>query len=326
MPKTELHLHLEGAIPLDAMWQLVQRHGGDPEVPRPQALTERFAYRDFPHFIETWVWKNQFLDTYEAFEFAAAAVAADLSRQNIVYAEAFFSPTDFRDYGLTPEGLALAIRRGLDRVDGVVVALIVDLVRDTGPNRAAVTFDRVREVAAEAGVVGIGIGGSEADFPPEQFGPVYRKAADLGFHRTAHAGEAAGPESVRGALDVLGVDRIGHGVRSVEDPALLTRIVDAQIPFEVCPTSNLRTGVVASWDGHPVRDLIDRGAVVTVNSDDPAMFDCTLDGEYRALRDHLGLDGPALWNLARAGIDSSWASSAMKAELRADLDAWWRAR
>ena len=132
MPKVELHLHLEGAIPLSAMWELVERHGGEPSVTTPEDLVDRFAYTNFAHFIETWVWKNRFLNTYEAFEYAAAAVARHLVEQNIVYAEAFFSPTDFRSFGLAPAQLALAIRRGLDQVTGTEIALIADLVRDTG--------------------------------------------------------------------------------------------------------------------------------------------------------------------------------------------------
>ena len=136
MPKVELHLHLEGAIPLDALWTLMEERGGDPGVPSPEALAARFAYHDFAHFIETWVWKNRYLDSYRAFEFIAEAVACDLARQHIVYAEAFFSPTDFAQHGLSPQGLATAIRRGLDRVPQIRVALIADLVRDTGPERA----------------------------------------------------------------------------------------------------------------------------------------------------------------------------------------------
>ena len=323
MPKVELHLHLEGAIPLAAMWRLIEERGGEPGVPSPDALTERFAYRDFGHFIDTWVWKNRFLDSYEAFEFVAAAVAQDLAQQHIVYAEAFFSPSDFGGHGLTPEGLALAIRRGLDPVPGTRVALIVDVVRDTGQQRARRTLDRVAEVADEAGVIGIGLGGSEAEFPPGEFAAVYRAAAAAGLRLTAHAGEAAGPPSVWSALHDLGVERIGHGVRAVEDPALLVHLVEQQIPLEVCPTSNLRTGVVRSWEEHPARDLIAAKALVTLNSDDPAMFDCSLAGEFEAAARHLGCDDPALQRLAGNAIEASWAAPEAKAALAVDLANWW---
>lgn len=323
MPKVELHLHLEGAIPLAAMWQLVQQGGGDPEVPSPSALVERFEYRDFAHFIETWVWKNRFLDTYQAFEFAAEAVARHLARQRIIYAEVFFSPTDFQQHELTPAELALSIRNGLDRVEDIEVALIVDLVRDTGPEGARRTFDQVREVAAEAQVIGVGIGGSEAEFPPELFAGVYRRAREAGFRITAHAGEAAGPASVWGAIRSLEVERIGHGIRAVEDPDLMSYLVDQEIALEVCPTSNLRTGVVSGWAHHPLRELVEAGAKVTVNTDDPAMFGCTLAGEYAVLHERFGFDDPVLRRIALNAVDACWASPRQRRRLRAEIEGWW---
>ncbi len=323
MPKVELHLHLEGAIPLAAMWQLIEERGGDPEVSGPDALVERFQYRDFAHFIETWVWKNQFLDSYRAFEFAAEAVARHLASQHIVYAEAFFSPTDFRHHDLDPAVLALSIRNGLDRVGDTEVALIVDLVRDTGAERATRTFEQVREVAAAAGVIGVGIGGSEAEFPPELFAGVYRRAREAGFRLTAHAGEAAGAASVWGAIRSLEVDRIGHGVRAVEDPDLLRYLVEREIPLEVCPTSNLRTGVVSGWDHHPVRELVDAGVKVTLNTDDPAMFGCTLTGEYAVLQERFGFSDSVLRRIALNAVDACWASPRRRRRLREDIEGWW---
>jgi adenosine deaminase len=305
------------------MWTLVEQYGGDPEVPDANALTDRFAYRDFAHFIDTWIWKNRFLDTYAAFEFAAESVARTLADRNIVYAEAFFSPSDFHRHGLGSAELALAIRRGLDRVNEVDVALIVDLVRDTGPEKAARTFEGVREVATEAGVIGIGIGGSEADYPPELFTDVYRRAANAGFRLTAHAGEAAGAASVRAALSALRVERIGHGVRAVEDDELLRSLTDRQIPLEVCPTSNIRTGVVSSWEQHPAATLIDAGAMVTINTDDPAMFGCTLSGEYGVVADRFGFGDATIRRLAQNTIDASWAETATKRRLSRQLDDWW---
>ena len=303
LPKVELHLHLEGAIPLDTLWSLMERHGGDPDTPDRQALATRFAYRDFAHFLATWDWKNGFLRTYQDFELVAEAVAADLARQQIVYAEAFFSPGDFA--GLEPAELAMAIRRGLDRIDGTDVALIVDVVRDFGPERAMRVVEAILPVADQARVIGVGMGGTESAHPPEPFADVYAFARASGLHLTAHAGEDAGPESVWGAIRALGVERIGHGIRSVEDAALLDYLVEHQIPLEVCPTSNLRTGVVKSWDEHPVTRLIEAGAMVTINTDDPAMFGATLAGEYEALSD-LGVPDDALIQLSTNAVDASW--------------------
>ncbi len=325
MPKVELHLHLEGAVPRDALWEIILDHGGDPDVPDRAALERRFEFHGFRGFFEAWLWKNRFLDSYRVFERAAEAAAAELARRTIVYAEAFFSPSDFAGHGLKPQELALAIRRGLDRVPGTEVALIADLVRDTGPRRAGRTLAQIAEVARDARIIGIGIGGSEAEFPPEIFGTVFRRAAALGFRLTAHAGEAAGPASVRGALDALGVERIGHGVRSVEDRALVADLAAARVALEVCPTSNLRTAVVPSWEEHPARTLVEAGVVVTVNTDDPAIFGCTLAGEFDALASRLGFDDATLRRLAEAAVDACWAGADHKRRLRADLDAWWSA-
>ena len=236
VPKVELHLHLEGAIPLDALWTLVQKYGGDPAVPDLAALQRRFVFRDFPHFIDTWVWKNAFLREYEDFTFIAEAVAHDLARQNIRYVEAFFSPPDFFRHGLKTQELAAAIRRGLQRAPEIEVALIPDLVRDFGPERAAITLAEVNEVRA-LGVIGIGIGGSEQAFPPEPFAGVYAQARRLGLHTTAHAGEAAGAQSVWGAIRDLHVERIGHGTRADEDERLLDYLAAERIPLEMCPLS-----------------------------------------------------------------------------------------
>lgn len=323
MPKVELHLHLEGAIPVVAMWALAEAKGDASGVGSMSELRERFAYRDFRHFIETWVWKNQLLDSYEAFIFVAESVAADLARQQIVYAEVYFSPTDFAGFGLEPGPLAMAIRTGLDRVPGTRIALVADLVRDTGPQRAARTLDRVAEVADEAGIIGITIGGSEADFPASDFGAVFARARRAGFRLSAHAGEAAGPQSVWSALDVLRVDRIGHGIRSVEDHELVSALVARRVPLEICPTSNVRTGVVTSWEHHPVGRLVKEGAVVTLNTDDPAMFDCSLAGEYRKVSRTFGFDDGVMRRLALNAVDACWAEPAVRDRLRDLVVDWW---
>jgi adenosine deaminase len=143
---------------------------------------------------------------------------------------------------------------------------------------------------------------------------------------TAHAGEAAGAPSVWGALRTLAVERIGHGVRSVEDPNLVRYLVDHQVPLEVCPTSNLRTGVVSGWEGHPARSLIEAGAMVTLSTDDPAMFHCSLAGEYEVLTDRFALDDVIVRRIAGDAIDASWAPAATRSRLRRLQDAWWEAR
>ena len=195
-----------------------------------------------------------------------------------------------------------------------------DLVRDTGPQRAAGTLAAIGEVAKEADVRGITIGGSEPSYPPELFARAYSRAAAAGFRLTAHAGEAAGPDSVRGALDVLGVERIGHGVRTIEDPELLARVVAEQIPLEVCPTSNLRTGVVADWDQHPVGALLAAGANVTISSDDPTFFHASVAGDLQEVTERYGADPYAL---TVAAINASWMTSEEKRMATTTVTDWW---
>ncbi len=319
LPKVELHLHLEGAVPLDTLWQLIESCGGDAAVPDKQALISRLQYSTFPEFIDTWWWMTGFVRNAEDFTMMAEAVAADLAQQNVVYAEASFSPTDFERHGLTPQEIAIAIRSGLDRVPAIQVVLNCDLVRDTGVERARRTLAAVTEVADEAGIRGITIGGSEQRYPAELFGSVYRQARTVGFRLTAHAGEAAGPSSVAAALDVLGVERIGHGVRVVEDESLLERVVEDQIPLEVCPTSNLRTGVVESWAEHPVEILLARGARVTVSSDDPTFFHTSVAAELREVAARFGAD-PV--ELTRVAVGASWMTGTEKVGVLAQIAGW----
>ncbi|MFQ6677824.1 MAG: adenosine deaminase [Fidelibacterota bacterium] len=314
VPKVELHLHLEGAIPHDALWTLIQKYGGDPSVPNLDALKEKFKFRDFPHFLENWFWKNKFLREYEDFTFIAEAVATDLVRQNIRYVEAFFSPPDFAEYRLKPQNLAEAIRAGLSSVKGIEVFLIADLVRNYGPEKAAITIAKVNEVQ-DLGIIGIGIGGAEHQFPPELFESVYKEARRLCFYTSAHAGEAMGAESIWGAIHSLHVNRIGHGTRAEEDSALLDYLVEHQIPLEMCPISNVRTGVVKSIEEHPVRRYFDRGIIVTINSDDPKMFGNSLAEEYQLLEEKLDFSRDEIRTLILQGIRSSWQSAEKKNQL-----------
>jgi adenosine deaminase len=327
LPKVELHLHLEGAIPLDALWELLVKYGGDPEVTSREALARRFRFRDFAHFIQTWVWKNGFLREYDDFELIAEAVAADLARQNMRYAEVHYSPPDFERHGLEVGRLTRAIRRGLDRVSGIRVGLIADLVRDFGAGpRAQHLVDALADLQ-ELGVIGIGLGGSEHDHPPEPFAHAFERARRHGLHTTAHAGEASGAASVWGALRALRVERIGHGTRAGEDPALLAHLAERGIPLEMCPLSNVRTGVVGSVADHPIRRYVDAGLTVTLSTDDPVMFGNTLVDELAELESALSFTPVELKALIRSGIRASWLDTDAQSELERTFEAEpaWRA-
>ena len=318
LPKTEIHVHLEGSIPLDALWQLMKKYGGDPEVPDIAALRARFRYKDFPTFIQTWIWKNGFIRAYEDFTFFSEAVAREFKRQNILYAEAHFTPPDFARLGLTVQGVTTAVRAGLSRVPEVDVQLISDFCRDFGPERAERTLDELSELP-RGQVIGIGLGGSEQDFPPELYVAAFERARKLGFHATAHAGEAAGAASVRAAVEKLLAERIGHGTRAIEDPAVVDMLAERGIPVECCPISNLRTGVIARLEDHPIRAFFQKGIRVSVNSDDPAMFETSMVEELYTLRVRLGFTRDEVLRVLRNGIESTWASAEKKTTLLAGL-------
>lgn len=322
MPKVELHLHLEGAIPHKAFWEIIRKYGGDPTVPSCSDLERRFRFTDFSHFIENWNWKNGFLREYEDFTFLAEAVARDLASQRIIYVEAFFSPVDFATNGLQTQRLAEAIRAGLARVNQTDVNLVVDLVRDYGPDRALRTLSEISELK-HLGIVGVGIGGTEHRFPPELFESVFAQARRFGFKTSAHAGETSGPESVWRAIRALGVDRIGHATRAIEDDALVDYLAERRIPVEICPVSNVRTGVVPSIEVHPMRRYLQRGILVTINTDDPAMFGNSLAGEFDLLAGTFGLTNADLQALVLNAARSAWISEEAKARLiRTISDEW----
>ena len=325
VPKVELHVHLEGAIPLPALAELARKYGQE-EASDLDALRERFRFRDFANFIDVWVWKNGLLRELDDFAFVAEAVARDLRAQNVRYAEVFYSPPDFAKRGLDVGGITAAVRKGLDRAEGIEVRLVADLVRDFGPERAERTLEEVAEVR-DMGVIGIGIGGSEHEFPPAPFAAAFERARELGFRTSAHAGEAAGPESVRGAIDVLRVDRVGHATRAAEDPQLAAELKTRRIPLEMCPISNVRTCVVSELAAHPVRDFFDRGLLVTVNTDDPAMFQTSLAHEYRELVRVHGFTFAEIRKLVENAVEASWLDEDGKTKLLEKLraDPGWNA-
>jgi adenosine deaminase len=305
LPKVELHLHLEGAMPLPALWELAQKYGTDPTLTSLDELRRRFTFRDFHHFIQTWIWKNQFLREYEDFTFFSEATARDLAAQNIRYAEVHYAPSSFEEYGLEVPRLTEAIRAGLAKAPEIEIMLIVDLIRNVSLDRAARTLAEAGEVRA-AGIIGVGIGGLEQGYPPEPFAALYEEARRMGFHTTAHAGEAAGAESIWGALHSLKVERIGHCTRALEDPLLLEYLCETRIPLEMCPLSNVCTAVVPSLEAHPIRRYYEAGLIVTVNTDDPTMFNNSLAQEYRLLVERLGFTPKDIRSLILNGVRASW--------------------
>jgi adenosine deaminase len=324
-PKIELHLHLEGAIPLEILWELVKKYGGHKELGNNiDALRKKFVFRDFPHFIEIWIWKNQFLREYEDFEFIAQGVARDLAVQNVRYAELFFTPGDHTVKGLELERIVEYTVRGLSaQKKQIQLKLVYDLCRDFGPDKGMEQLEKIKELKGY-GIIGIGIGGSEQLYPPEPFKEVYEKARSYGFFTSAHAGEAAGAESVWGAVRELKVDRIGHGTRSCEDPDLVSYLKHTRLPIEVCPLSNVRTGVVDSIAEHPVKAYFEKGLNVCINTDDPKMFHNSLEQEYTCLIEELGFTLQDIKQLLHNAADAAWCNDKKKQELKMEIDDYWR--
>ncbi len=318
VPKAELHLHLTGAIPHQTLWELIQKYGGDPSVPDFSSLEKKFEYRDFMHFLDTWNWKNQFLREYEDFTFLSEAVARDLADQNVLYAEVFFSSSRFANKNIKTQKLAEAIRKGLSRVPEIEINLIVDLVRDNGPENADRILPDIIE-AKEFGIIGIGLGGAEQLYPQELFVDVFEKARQAGLHTTAHAGEAAGPESIRGAVDSLKVERIGHGTRAVEDERLVDYLAEHSIPIEICLLSNVKTGIVETVEKHPVRYYYDRNIPISINTDDPKMFGNSLAQEFETLSTVFGFIRDEIRTLLFNAVRTSWLPEDKKRELAGRL-------
>ncbi|HEU0116860.1 MAG TPA: adenosine deaminase [Thermomicrobiales bacterium] len=325
MPKVELHIHLEGSIRPATLLALSQRNG----VPLPAAdeagLTEFFRFRDFPHFIDVYIACSDCLRQPDDFATIAAELGEQAAGQNIRYLEVHVNPEPHvRKRGLTVAGLVDGLTRGREIArerHGVEMRWIADGVRDAeiGYGSVSTTVEWIAALPPAAGVIGLGLGGNEVGNPPARFTDAFAAARAAGLHVVAHAGETTGPATIWDSLCLLGAERIGHGIRAIDDPALVAQLAARQIPLEVCPISNLRTRVVADYAAHPFKRLDDAGVLLTVNSDDPALFGATLTDEYRFLAATFDYGPDDLERFARNGIRASFLPDAEKARLLADF-------
>jgi aminodeoxyfutalosine deaminase len=291
-PLPELHVHLEGTITPETVCEL------NPNVTTEEARS-RYEHTDFAGFIQTYIWVNQQLRTPADYAHATRRMIEAFDRQNVKYAEVNLSAGVVlwkqQNFGEMFDAIVDAASSGTVRV-----RWILDAVRQFGPEAAM----RVAELAAERterGVVAFGFGGDEAKGPAEWFAEVCAFARHRGLHIAPHAGETVGPESIWAALEG-GAERIGHGIRAIDDPVLVRHLADRQIPLEVSITSNLRTGAVRNVDDHPIRRLFDAGVPITLNSDDPGIFGTTLSDEYRIAAEHFGFSEHELDGVARNGF------------------------
>jgi len=321
MPKVELHVHLEGSIRPATLLALAERNN----VPLPArdlaGLREFYQFTDLEHFVKVYFTISGCLKTVDDFSLIAYEFGAEMARQRIRYAEVTFTPyTNVAYTGLPFDEIMAGLNEGRARAQaelGVEFRWVLDIVRNDPHTRHQVALWAAG--ALDRGVVGFGLGGPEQGYPPEPFADAYAVALEAGLHSVPHAGEGAGPESVWGAIRALKAERIGHGVHSVEDPALIDYLRERQIPLEVCPTSNLCLGGYRSYEEHPVRWLWDQGLYVTVNSDDPPMFNTDLVAEYRALADHLGFTADELERLSLNALRASFLPAERKAALEREF-------
>jgi adenosine deaminase len=324
MPKAEIHVHLEGATAPEASYAIARRNGVALPVDSLEEWRRYFAFRDFPHFID--VYRNT-VDTIRTTDDLALMVAQfylDQARQNVRYTECFVSMS-LHLRRLSASEILDALAQGIERgrtVAGARVAFIADISREEPQSQSAVLELALRGQRRGL-IIGIGLGGLEAEFPPHLFRETYARAAAAGLHVVAHAGEAAGWESIRGAVDELGVARIGHGIHIVDSPAYAAEMRQRGIAFEVCPVSNYAVGAVPLDRPHPIRRMLDLGLRCTLNSDDPAMFGTTLAGQYALLADQ-GFGWDELWELNRQTLEATFLSEPEKVAYRDEWEAFAR--
>jgi len=307
LPKAELHLHIEGTLEPDLAFALARRNGVPLRFASVQSLARAYDFSDLQSFLDLYYECMAVLLRPADFTDLADAYLARAARDGVRHVEMFFDPQAHTSRGVPLDqvlaGLRGAIREAPTR-HGVTVKLIACFVRDRPVKEAMATLEGL---ARHLDVVnGVGLDSAEVGNPPSAFREVFAAAAELGLRKVAHAGEEGPPAYVWEALDVLGVERIDHGIRSVEDPALLRRLAADRVPLTVCPLSNVRLRCVPSLDQHPLPRLLDAGLLVTVNSDDPAYFGGYVAENYLALQSALGLDLDTLEGLARNSLLASF--------------------
>jgi adenosine deaminase/aminodeoxyfutalosine deaminase len=317
LPKAELHLHLEGTITPETLVELSRRR--DSATLSLDEARAIYQYRDFTGFLTAFKSVTERLRMPEDYELIAYRMLKRLAAQGVVHAEIYVAVGVVYYWGHAEfeplfEGMERA-RRKAEEDFGITAYWIFDAVRHFGAEAAARVFRKAAEMRVEhSSIIGIGIGGDERQTGTDPFRELYSEARDAGLRLTAHAGESVGPESIWGAINI-GAERIGHGLTAIEDPELMTVLAERQIPVEICITSNLRTGCCHPLIAHPVRNYFDAGLMVTLNSDDPAMFGSDLEGEYVLARNEFAFTNEHLRELAANSIEASFLPAQRKVDL-----------
>ncbi|MGH3491149.1 MAG: adenosine deaminase [Actinopolymorphaceae bacterium] len=323
LPKVELHLHLVGSASVETVLELARRHP-DAGVPTERAeLAEYYEFRDFPHFLDVYGAVSGLVRTGADVVALVVGLARDAARSNVRYAEVTVTVTSHLRAGVEPDELAEALTRGrvLAREDhGVDLNWIFDIAGGEGQGSGWETVAFALR-HPPAGLVALGLGGLEVGVGRAQFRRHFTVAREAGLASVVHAGETTGPASVWSTIHDLGAVRIGHGIGAVTDPRLLDHLRERRITLEICPTSNVRTRSVASWDVHPLPRFLDHGVPVTLSTDDPGMFGAELNDEYARAAAVFGLTRVELSEIARAGVRAALCGEAYRERLLAEIDA-----
>ncbi len=324
MPKAELHIHLEGSIRPHTLLQLAQRNGVELPFSDEAGLHEYYRFTDFPHFIEVWYTINEALQTAADFTLITYELGKEAAEQHTRYMEVTFTPTTTVErLGISYDDLLAAINVGAAQVQrefGVTMRWINDADRARDPE-LTLTTEGWAAAAQDRGVVALGLGGFEPDGPPTEFATAFATARKAGLHCIPHQGEYAGPESIWQAIRLLNAERIGHGIHAAEDPELMQYLAEHGIALEICPTSNVCTRVVDKLADHPIRTLFAAGVPVTLNSDDPAMFNTTLTDEYLLAAQHFGFSAEQLTQISLNAVRYSFQPEADKQRMVAEFEA-----
>jgi aminodeoxyfutalosine deaminase len=321
IPKIELHVHFGGNFSEAIALELARRHGLDSAVAIPlEQGRYPTRYRDFPDFLRALIALDDLVRTPDDVETVAAAFARGQAAQGVIYSEVIVTALSHVRAGIAPHNLWAALRSGFATAPETRIGIVVDAIRNDGPGDLEEVFRLIE--AADAPIVGVGLTGIEDTWPIADFAFIRREADRLGLGVEVHAGEMGPPESVAASIDVLGADRIGHGVAAINDGPLLARLVRDRVPLDVCPTSNVQIGLFPSLEAHPIGRFWQAGVNMTISSDDPHLMGTSLTQELRHAVRLAGLSAADLGELQRRAARVAFLSGPDRRALEARVDAW----
>jgi len=323
LPKAELHLHLEGTLEPELMFELAARNGLTLPYDSVESARAAYEFSDLQSFLDLYYAGCSVLITEQDFYDLTWAYLTRAAAENIRHVEPFFDPQTHTErdvpFGTVLAGILRALEDGQQRY-GITYRLIMSFLRDMSPQSASLTLERARRYGHR--IAGVGLDSAELGHPPDDFAEVFTAARTAGYRIVAHAGEEGPPEYITGALDVLGAERIDHGVRCLEDQVLTARLAMDRVPLTVCPLSNVRLRVAPDMVSHPLRAMMDAGLLVTINSDDPAYFGGYLVENYIAVAEALRLTPAELIGLAAASFQAAFLDEGTRQDRIAEVEAY----